>query len=258
MSQLRALAVRAAREAGELLLERFSGPVEGLDTKSSPTDLVSDADRDSERLLLDLIAAERPDDGIVSEEGGDERSTSGLEWVVDPLDGTVNYLYRIPWWAVSIAVEDDKGPVVGVVFDPVRGGMYEAERGDGAFLNGSRIHVTETEALADALIGTGFSYEAAAREVQAETVARVLPQARDIRRAGSAALDLAALAAAHLDGFYEAPMERWDKAAGILLVEEAGGIVTELPPPLPHLSPGVIAANPALHPVLSDLVLDRP
>ncbi|HWC14783.1 MAG TPA: inositol monophosphatase family protein [Actinomycetota bacterium] len=255
MSELRALATRAAREAGALLLERFRGPIAGLDTKSSPTDLVSDADRDSEELLLDLIARERPDDGIVSEEGGDERSRSGLEWVVDPLDGTVNYLYRIPWWAVSIAVEDDKGAVVGVVFDPVRDALYEAERGEGAWLNSRCIRVSDTADFSGALIGTGFSYEAEAREVQAATVARVLPLARDIRRAGSAALDLAALAAGHLDGFYEAPMERWDKAAGILLVEEAGGIVTELPPPLPHLSPGVIAANAELHRALNDLVL---
>lgn len=254
MSELRDLAVRAAREAGELLLERFRGPIEGLDTKSSPTDLVSDADRDSEHLLLELISRERPDDGILSEEGGDERSRSGLEWVVDPLDGTVNYLYRIPWWAVSIAVEDDKGAVVGVVFDPVRDAMYEAERGHGAWLNSRPIHVGDVDELSNALIGTGFSYEAEAREVQAATVARLLPRTRDIRRAGSAALDLAALAAGHLDGFYEAPMERWDKAAGILLVEEAGGMVTELSPPLPHLSAGVVAANPALHTALSELV----
>lgn len=257
MSELRDLAVRAAREAGSLLLERFKGPIEGVDTKSSPTDLVSDADRESEELLVGLITRERPEDGILSEEGGDERSHSGLEWVIDPLDGTVNYLYRIPWWAVSIAVEDDKGAVVGVVFDPVRDAIYEAERGRGATLNGEPIKINETSDLSEALIGTGFSYETEAREVQARTVARLLPLARDIRRAGSAALDLAALAAGHLDGFYEAPMERWDKAAGILLVEEAGGVVTELPPPLPHLSPGVIAANPELHRELSALVLER-
>lgn len=254
MSELRDLAVRAARDAGELLLQRFRGPIEGLDTKSSPTDLVSDADRDSEQLLLQLISRQRPDDGILSEEGGDERSRSGLEWVVDPLDGTVNYLYRIPWWAVSIAVEDDKGGVVGVVFDPVRDALYEAERGRGARLNSKPIRVNDVTDLSNALIGTGFSYEVEAREVQATTVARVLPRTRDIRRAGSAALDLAALAAGHLDGFYEAPMERWDKAAGVLLVQEAGGLVTELRPPLPHLSPGVVAANPALHPALSELV----
>jgi myo-inositol-1(or 4)-monophosphatase len=249
------LAVDAARAAGALLLERFHEKAEGVGSKTTPTDLVSDADRDSETLLIERILAARPDDGILSEEGGREGSASGITWVIDPLDGTVNYLFGIPWWCVSVAAEDGDGAVVGVVHDPIRDEMFTAERGDGAWANGEPIHVTDRAELNSALIGTGFAYDARAREIQAGIVTRVLPRTRDIRRAGSAALDLSSLAAGRLDGFYEAPMERWDKAAGVLIVQEAGGIVTELPAPLEHLSPGVIAGNRNIHEQLSRLVL---
>lgn len=252
--ELLKIAVRAARAAGDLLLKRFEGPALGVGSKTTPTDLVSDADRESERLLVDLIASLRPEDGILSEEGSKEGSASGLTWVIDPLDGTVNYLFRIPWWAVSIAVEDASGARAGVVFDPTRGDLFAAARGEGAMLNDVPITVSDRTELSEALIGTGFAYDARARAVQAEIVARVLPKARDIRRAGSAALDLASLACGRLDGFYEAPMERWDKAAGVLIAREAGARVTDLA--APHgLSTGVIAANPALHERLSALVL---
>ncbi|HEV3472996.1 MAG TPA: inositol monophosphatase family protein [Actinomycetota bacterium] len=248
------IARRAAISAGELLLERFEGPAAGVGSKTTPTDLVSDADRESEKLLVELISAARPEDGIVSEEGSREGSTSGLTWVIDPLDGTVNYLFRIPWWAVSIAVEDESGARAGVVLDPTRGDLFAAERGRGATLNGDPIEVSSRDDLSEALIGTGFAYDARARRQQAEIVTRVLPVARDIRRAGSAALDLASLACGRLDGFYEAPMERWDKAAGVLIAREAGAVVTDLP--APHgLSTGVIAANARLHERLSALVL---
>ncbi len=254
-SELSDLAQRAARAAGEVLLERFRSPAEGVDAKSTPTDLVSDADRASEELLVDMIRKQRPGDGVVSEEGSDAQSSTGIVWVIDPLDGTVNYLFGIPWWCVSIAADDADGTLVGVIYDPVRDELFDAVRGGGARRDGRFIHVSDQDELAQALVGTGFAYDARARERQAEVVARVLPRARDIRRAGSAALDLASLACGRLDGFYEAPMERWDKAAGVLLVREAGGVVTELPPPLEHLSPGVIAGNPALQKELSQLVL---
>lgn len=247
------VARRAALSAGELLLERFAGAAAGVGSKTTPTDLVSDADRESEQLLVDLITSLRPDDGILSEEGSEEGSASGLTWVIDPLDGTVNYLFRIPWWAVSIAVEDASGARVGVVLDPVRGDLFAAERGGGATLNDDPIQVSDCSELSEALIGTGFAYDARARSVQAEIVARVLPKARDIRRAGSAALDLASLACGRLDGFYEAPMEHWDRAAGVLIAQEAGAVVTDLSAPY-GLSTGVIAANPQLHGALSELV----
>jgi myo-inositol-1(or 4)-monophosphatase len=247
------LAIEAARSAGALLQDRFRQPAAGVEWKSTPTDLVSDADKASEALILDLIGSKRPDDGILSEEGGRERSASGLTWVIDPLDGTVNFLFGIPAWSVSIAVEDGDGGLVGVVYQPTTEEIFSATRGQGASLNDKAIRVSDRGELSSALVGTGFAYDARARRVQAEIVARVLPSARDIRRAGSAALDLAALACGRLDAFYEAPMERWDKAAGVVLIKEAGGTVSELEAPL-GLSPGVVAANPHLHDELRELV----
>ncbi|MFN2388293.1 MAG: inositol monophosphatase family protein [Actinomycetota bacterium] len=250
------LAVEGARRAGALLLERFAAPARGVAAKSTPTDPVSDADRDSEALLLGVIARARPGDGILAEEGGSERSSTGLTWVVDPLDGTVNFLYGRPDWAVSIAVEDGEGPVAGVVFQPVADELFAARRGGGSFLNGRPVRVSDVGELSSALIGTGFSYSAEVRARQAETAQRVLPRVRDIRRAGSAALDLAALACGRLDGFFEAPMGPWDRAAGVLLIREAGGIVSDLPAPVGP-DRGVIAAGPTLHDPLRALVLDN-
>jgi myo-inositol-1(or 4)-monophosphatase len=252
-NELLDLAVEAAHAAGALLTDHFRKPAEGVTSKTTPTDLVSDADKASEDLLMDLIGAKRPDDGILSEEGAEGASSSGLTWVVDPLDGTVNYLFGIPVWSVSIAVEDDSGGLVGVVHNPNTGETFTAVRGAGALLNGKPIHVSRRTDLASALIGTGFAYDARARAVQADIATRVLPVARDIRRAGSAALDLASLACGRLDAFYEAPMEAWDKAAGVVLITEAGGVVSELPAPY-DLSPGVIAANRALHDQLRSIV----
>jgi myo-inositol-1(or 4)-monophosphatase len=252
---LLSLAVGAAREAGTMLLERFKGPARGVSSKSSPTDLVSDADRDAEALLITTIRRSRPNDGLLGEEGAAADSETGLTWVIDPLDGTINFLFGIPAWAVSVAVEDDAGGVAGAVYQPTTGEMFSAERGRGATLNGEQISVSSRPEITTALIGTGFSYEPKAREVQAGIVARVLPRVRDIRRAGSAALDLCSVACGRLDGLYEAPMERWDKAAGLLIVAEAGGESVEMPPPLDGLSPGVIASNPSLIEELRGLVL---
>jgi myo-inositol-1(or 4)-monophosphatase len=248
------LATEAAREAGDLLLDHFHRPARGVESKSTPTDLVSDADRASEDLIVGLIRRRRPRDGIQAEEGGDETSESGLRWVVDPLDGTVNFLFRLPEWSVSIAVEDQEGTRVAVIHNPNRDETFTAIRGAGAKLNGTPISVSGKTALAEALIGTGFAYDARARSAQSETLARVLPRVRDIRRAGSAAIDLSSLACGRFDGFYEAPMERWDRAAGELLIAEAGGVVSDLPAPY-GFSTGVIAANPSLHDQLRELVL---
>jgi myo-inositol-1(or 4)-monophosphatase len=250
---LLSIAVGAAEEAGELLMHRFGRPAHGVASKSSPTDLVSDADRDSEELILGLIAKERPEDGILAEEGGGRRSATGVTWIVDPLDGTVNYLFGIPHWCVSVAAADKEGTIVGVVHNPNLSETFTATRGEGARLNASPIHVSDRSSLEGAMIATGFSYDQGARKRQAAIVERVLPSVRDIRRAGSAALDLAALAASRVDGFYEAPLEIWDRAAGVLLVTEAGGVVSELEAPL-GLTPGVVAANPSLHDDLRRLV----
>jgi myo-inositol-1(or 4)-monophosphatase len=247
------LAVSAAHGAGSMLLDMFQGQASGVTSKSSATDLVSDADRKAETYILSMLQEHRPADGILSEEGGDAESTSGYTWVIDPLDGTINYLFRIPVWAVSIAVEDYDGAVVGVVHNPNAGETFTAVRAQGAHMNGRQVHVSTRDDLATALVGTGFSYDAEARADQAEMVRRVIPRVRDIRRSGSAALDLCSLASGRLDGFYEAPMEPWDKAAGQLIIEEAGGVTSILEGPR-DLSPGLIAAGPSLHGSLEKLV----
>ena len=252
--ELLALAERSARAAGVLLLEWFSAPVRGVSSKSSPTDPVSDADRASDALLVDLISSERPDDGFVTEESDGKESRSGLSWVLDPLDATVNFLFGIPWWCVSVALEDERGALVGAIYNPNSDEMFTAVRGGGAFLNGVRMRVSERDDISSALVGTGFSYDPGAREDQARIVSRVLPVARDVRRMGSAALDLAHLACGRLDGFYEAPLEHWDKAAGLLMIAEAGGEITHLPGPR-GLTDGAIASCPAIHEALVNLVL---
>ena len=254
MDDLTALAERSARAAGELLLDRFHGPARGVSAKSSPTDLVSDADRASEQLLVDLISKERPDDGFVTEESEGRESRSGFSWVLDPLDATVNYLFGIPWWCVSVAVEDETGARAGAIYNPNVDEMFTATRDGGARLDGREMRVSDKGDLSQALIGTGFSYDPGAREDQAAIVARVIPTARDVRRAGSAALDLAHLACGRLDGFYEAPLEPWDKAAGLLMIAEAGGVMTELPGPR-GLTDGAIVSGPNLHDELVKLVL---
>ena len=222
--------------------------------------MVSEADREAESAITRLLRSERRDDALVGEEGSSVEGSSGRRWVVDPLDGTTNYLYGIPQWAVSIAVEDESGTLAGVVFDPVAGELFRAERGGGAFCARSpgptrppavqAIHVRTGATLERALVATGFGYEADRRRVQAEAAAHVIPRVRDLRRAGAAALDLAWLAAGRLDGYWERGLKPWDWAAGRLLVTEAGGAVAELDGD-PY---GLVAASPELLPELVALV----
>jgi myo-inositol-1(or 4)-monophosphatase len=214
--------------------------------------MVSEADRASERLLRDVLRRERPDDALLGEEGASETGRSGLRWVVDPLDGTTNYLYGLPQWAVSVAVEDGAGPVASCVYDPSRDEAFTAARGAGATLAGAPLATTERADLASALIATGFAYTPELRVAQVEQLRGVIACVRDIRRAGSAALDLAWVACGRLDGFYESDLQHWDYAAGVLLVREAGGIVSIAPGPLGP--PQVIATNAHLHGALSALV----
>jgi len=210
------------------LLERFGGPASGVEQKSSSTDMVSDADRDAEALVVELLRSERPEDGLLGEEDASREGSSGRRWVVDPLDGTTNYLYGFPAWAVSVAVEDADGGLAGVVLDPVRGDLFAAERGRGLRLNGEPAGVREPVAVEQALVATGFSYERRRRAEQAEVLTGVLPRVRDVRRAGAAALDLAMVAGGRLDGYYERGLRPWDWAAGRLAVAEAGGTVVDL------------------------------
>jgi myo-inositol-1(or 4)-monophosphatase len=226
-----------------------------VQSKSTNTDMVSDADRAAEEAIVTWLRRERPDDGLLGEEGAASSGASGRRWVIDPLDGTTNYLYGYPAWAVSVALEDADGLLVGVVFDPSRDELFSAAHGEGATLNGEPISVRETaESLERSLIATGFGYDSSRRALQAEVVRRVLPSVRDIRRGGAAALDLAWVAAGRVDGYWERGPERWDWAAGRLLVEEAGGRVLDLPGH-PH---GVVAASEALVEPLYDLVVDWP
>ncbi|MEA2427748.1 MAG: monophosphatase [Thermoleophilaceae bacterium] len=213
--------------------------------------MVSDADRAAEEAISRLLRAERPDDGLLGEEGLSAAGSSGRRWVVDPLDGTTNYLYRYRAWCVSVALEDAAGEgLVGVVHDPLAGETFTAARGGGAFLNGSAIRVRDAGQLGRALVATGFGYDPDVRAGQAEVLRRVLPRVRDVRRAGAAALDLCHVAAGRLDGYYERGVKPWDIAAGSLIVVEGGGVVV----PLVGGRPGVAAAGPALVEALAGLV----
>jgi myo-inositol-1(or 4)-monophosphatase len=223
------LAVEVAGAAGELLLSRFGRPARGVATKSSRTDMVSDADRDAEALIERMLAAARPDDGLLAEEGGARERRGGLLWIVDPLDGTTNFLMGIPHWCVSVAVADAYGTCVGVVADPCRGEVFRAVRGGGATLNGVPLVLDGAPPLAEALLATGFNYLREERVRQAARVAGLLPDVRDIRRFGAAALDLAWLAAGRFDAYYETGLNPWDWEAGALLVTEAGGRAERVP-----------------------------
>lgn len=257
MPEAMTVAIDVARAAGKQLLESFEGVATGVDAKSSHTDLVSDADRRSEIMIVSAIRLAFPDDAVVAEEGSLERGGSGRTWYIDPLDGTINYLYGIPHWSVSIACADHRGALVGVIFDPCGDELFSAERGAGARLGAARLAVSEQTDLAQALIATGFAYVVEYRAAQARLFRTVLPAVRDIRRFGSAALDLAWLARGRIDGYFESGIQPWDVAAGSLLVREAGGAVTEVAGIGADRRPGVIASNGRIHDPLRAL-LARP
>jgi myo-inositol-1(or 4)-monophosphatase len=226
---LLALALEAAGAAGLLLREGQASPATAVTTKTSLTDMVSELDRASEELVIRTILWARPDDAVLGEEGGlTGPGTSGVRWVVDPLDGTTNYLYGFPSWAVSIAAEVDGEVVAGVVNDPTHGEVFRAVLGGGAWCNDERLEVEGAPALAVALVGTGFGYDPAVRARQGAELARVLPHVRDVRRAGAAALDLCWVAKGRLDAYYERGLQPWDWAAGMLVASEAGAEVTVL------------------------------
>jgi myo-inositol-1(or 4)-monophosphatase len=243
------IAIEAATMAGALLLERAQrGAEREVSSKSTPTDLVSEADLAAERAIRELLATHRPHDGFLGEEGGHEDSSSGFNWVVDPLDGTVNFLFGIPQWCVSVAVRDSRGTVAGAVYDPNRDELFTASRDGSATLVGP---AGETELvargssgvagaqagegavgdgeLATAMVATGFAYDARVRAAQAPVLARLLPRVRDVRRLGSAALDLAWTAAGRYDAYFERTVKPWDIAAGALICERVGLHVLELP-----------------------------
>jgi len=253
-----------------MLLARLPDRTAGVATKSSATDLVLAADRAAEDAIAAILRREFPDDGIVGEEGASAESRSGRRWFVDPLDGTINYFYGIPHWAVAIACEDVDGLRVGVVCDGSRNELFAAARGGGAAVGranladrwigrltgrsgfeeyhdqATAIATTVCSDLSQALLATGFAYTASSRAEQARILSGVLPVVRDLRRFGSAQLDLAYVAAGRYDGYFESVDKPWDWKAGALLVREAGGRVSELPQARPG-QPHIVASGPALH-----------
>ncbi|ERK69758.1 inositol monophosphatase family protein, partial [Leifsonia aquatica ATCC 14665] len=222
-AELRDIAVTIAKRAATLAQQRRRDGVEIAASKSSVSDIVTRADREAEDLIRGALVAARPADGFFGEESGGDAGTSGLTWVVDPIDGTVNYAYGIPAYAVSIAVvEGDPDPttwrtLAGAVVNPESGDVFAAAAGRGSTRNGQALRVNEGVELPLALVGTGFGYDAGVRRRQAEFVARLIGEVRDIRRIGSAALDLCALAAGRLDAYYERGLNPWDHAAGALV-----------------------------------------
>jgi len=263
--ELLELACELAVAAGRLLLGSGGRP-EVVATKSSPTDVVTEADQAAEALIRDIIGDKRPGDGILGEEGGETGSGSPVRWIVDPLDGTVNYLYGLPDWAVSIAAEAEGTVVAGAVFVPRRDELFSARLGGGAWLSSGALNPRGEDTptpvrlacntgvpLGQALVATGFGYEAGRRAVQAGVLAAVLPRVRDIRRGGSAAVDLCSVAGGTVDAYYERGVNLWDIAAGALIAAEAGASVIGLrgKPPGPSMT---IAAATGLLTELHDLL----
>jgi myo-inositol-1(or 4)-monophosphatase len=253
--ELLTLAVEIATEAGELIKTRRDAVTRMAvsATKSTPTDVVTESDTAAESLIRDRIHAARPGDGILGEEGGSAAGSTGVEWIVDPIDGTVNYLYGIPQYAVSIAVNVGGHVVAGVVHNPASGETWTATKGGGAFLGDVRIAESGCDRLDQALIGTGFGYDAARREKQARILARIMSSIRDVRRAGAASLDLCAVATGRLDGYYERGLGRWDYAAGALVAQEAGAVIGGIGG-RPASGEFLLAAGPGLFDALHDLL----
>ena len=259
-SDLLALAREAARRAGDLLRDGRPADLAVAATKSSPIDVVTEMDIAAEKLITDVISARRPQDGFLGEEGASTEGTSGVRWVIDPLDGTVNYLYGLPTWSVSIAAERDGETVAGVVAAPMRGETYHAVRGGGAWATGPwegerRLTCRPTAPLDQALVSTGFNYVSEVRTHQAEVARRLIPLLRDIRRSGSAAIDLCDLAAGRLDGYYERGLNAWDVAAGDLIAREAGAVTGGRPGERPSRDL-TVAATPGVFEPLQRLLED--
>ncbi|MFE7130639.1 inositol monophosphatase family protein [Streptomyces sp. NPDC057638] len=253
VDELLDLALEAAERAGELLRDGRPEDLAVAATKSSPIDVVTEMDLAAERLITGFLGEHRPADGFLGEEGASTAGTSGVRWVIDPLDGTVNYLYALPTWAVSVAAEIDGETVVGVVAVPMRGETFRAVRGGGAYVNDRALRHRPAPPLEQALVSTGFNYVQSVRDHQARVAARLIPRLRDIRRGGSAAVDLCDVAAGRLDGFYERGLNPWDLAAGALIAREAGAL-TGGRPGRPASGELAVAASPGVFEPLSALL----
>ena len=243
------LAESIALKAGSLLVNRPSKF--DLDQKSGVFDFATQMDHESEKLIVSAILAARPDDGLIGEEGANRESKSGVTWVIDPIDGTVNYLYDIPGWCISIAAKDRDGGLAGVVYSPATQSLWKAHRGGGAFLNGNPIKCNDPVALNRALVGSGFAYDLEKRKIQAALIARLLPEIRDLRRLGACAVDMCHVASGSLDAYFEAGVNEWDYAAAGLIATEAGAMISIDKGIWNGEKNMVIVAGSALHPALS-------
>jgi myo-inositol-1(or 4)-monophosphatase len=252
--ELRDLAVAVARETADLLRDGLARARVDVRTKSTGTDMVTEMDRAAEALIVERLLGARPDDGMLGEEGTDEAGTSGVRWVVDPLDGTTNYLYGLPGFAVSIAAELGGQVLAAVVHDVVRDECFSATLGGGATRDGAPIAVTDVCELRLALVATGFSYDADRRARQGQVVAQVVPQVRDIRRFGAAAVDLCSVACGRVDAYFERGLAPWDLAAGGLIAAEAGAVVTGFDGGPPSWE-GILASAPGVADALRALVV---
>jgi myo-inositol-1(or 4)-monophosphatase len=248
VSELLRLATAIAREAGDIARERFHAP-RTIRTKTSEIDLVTDVDHALDRLIRERILSARPSDALLTEESAAAAGSSGVRWIVDPLDGTTNYAHAFPHFAISIGVEIDGERALGVVFDPMRDELFSAEKGSGAQLNGKPMRVSEISELRRALLATGFAYDVhQKRTPNLAHFERFVGCAQAIRRAGSAALDFAYVACGRFDGYWELHLAPWDVAAGLLLVEEAGGRVTDFDAgPPPASGERIVASNGRVH-----------
>jgi len=249
--ELVSLAEEVARSAGALLMQRPDSFT--FTEKSSAVDFATQMDQQAETLIVKSLLAARPDDGIIAEEGAAQQSKSGITWVIDPLDGTVNYLYGLPGWNISIAAKDQSGVIAAVVYAPTINSLWRATKGGGAFLNNKSIKCSEPVNLNLALIATGFSYDLELRKEQGDRIQRLIPQIRDLRRNGAAAVDLCYVAMGALDGYFEASLKEWDHAAGGLIATEAGAVVSGPAGGAPS-SELVVAAGPSLHAQLLPLI----
>lgn len=251
--ELREIAESLARGAGDMALAgRKAGPLDAT-TKSSPVDMVTKYDRASEEMIIEGLTRLRPDDGIIGEEGGARTGTSGIVWHIDPIDGTTNFFFDIPMWAVSIGAADEHGPIAGAVYAPALAEMFGAARGQGSHVNGKRLRVRDNDRMSDALVCTGYSYDVQNRGPHARRVARMLTQVRDVRRFGAAAIDLCFVAAGRYDVYFEEHLHSWDLVAGQLIATEAGAIVTDYRGGV--VTPKqVLAANPGVHSAMIELI----
>jgi len=242
--ELASLAEEVARSAGALLMQRPDSFT--FTEKSSAVDFATQMDQQAEALIVKSLLAARPDDGIIAEEGAAQQSKSGITWVIDPLDGTVNYLYGLPGWNISIAAKNQDGVIAGVVFAPTINSLWKATKDGGAFLNDKSIKCNDPVNLNLALIATGFSYDLELRKEQGARIQKLIPQIRDLRRNGAAAVDLCYVAMGAVDAYFESSLKEWDFAAGGLIATEAGAVISGRTGGAPD-GDMVVCAGPSLH-----------